>query len=49
MELISKHPSFGEFIARKFYAECVGLNEPSEEDLAYMVTAFKKWFEIKSF
>ena len=49
MELISKHPSFGEFIARKFYAEYVELNEPSEEDLAYMVTAFRESrFEIKS-
>ena len=49
MELISKHPSFGEFIARKFYAEYVELGEPSKEDLAYMVTAFREsGFEIKA-
>ena len=49
MELISKHPSFGEFFARKFYAEYVELNEPSKKDLAYMVTAFREsGFEIKA-
>ena len=49
MELISNHPSFGEFIARKFYAEYVELSEPSKEDLAYMVTMFREsGFEIKA-
>ena len=49
IELISNHPSFGEFIARKFYAEYVELSEPSKEDLAYMVTAFREsGFEIKA-
>ena len=49
IELISNHPSFGEFIARKFYAEYVELSEPSKEDLAYIVTAFREsGFEIKA-
>ena len=49
IELISNHPSFGEFIARKFYAEYVELSEPNKEDLAYLVTAFKEsGFEIKA-
>ena len=47
IDLISEHPSFGEFIARKFYAEYVELEEPSKEDLAYMVTSFREsGFEI---
>ena len=49
LKLVSNHPSFGEFIARKFYAEYVELNEPSKEDLAYMVSAFRQsGFEIKA-
>ena len=49
MKLVSEHPAFGELIARKFYAEYVELNEPSTEDLAYMVTAFREsGFEIKA-
>ena len=49
IELISNHPSFGEFIARKFYAEYVELSEPSKEDLAYMVTVLREsGFEIKA-
>ena len=49
IDLISEHPSFGEFIARKFYAEYVELDEPSNEDLAYMVTSFREsGFEIKA-
>ena len=49
IELISNHPSFGEFIARKFYSEYVELKEPSKEDLAYIVTAFREsGFEIKA-
>ena len=49
IELVSNHPSFGEFIARKFYAEYVELSEPSKEDLAYIVTAFREsGFEIKA-
>lgn len=47
MKLISNHPSFGELLARKFYAEYVELSNPSEEDLAYMVSAFREsGFEI---
>ena len=46
-ELLKNHPSFGEFIAKKFYKEYVELEEPSKEDLAYLVTYFKKSnFEI---
>ncbi len=46
-ELLKNHPSFGEFIAKKFYMEYVELDEPSKEDLAYLVTYFKKSnFEI---
>ena len=49
MELIASHPSFGEFIAHKFYSEYVELGEPSKEDLAYMVSAFREsGFEIKA-
>jgi uncharacterized protein (DUF1800 family) len=49
MNLISEHPSFGEFIARKFYAEYVELRDPSKEDLAYMVSVFREsGFEIKA-
>ena len=49
MDLISNHPSFGEFIARKFYTEYVDLREPSKEDLAYLVAAFREsGFEIKA-
>ncbi len=47
IELISEHPSFGELLARKFYSEYVELNDPNEEDLAYLVTSFKNsGFEI---
>lgn len=47
MKLLSQHPSFGEFIARKFYFEYVELNEPSQKDLAYLVTTFREsGFEI---
>ncbi len=47
IELLKNHPSFGEFIAKKFYREYVELEEPSKEDLAYLVTYFKKSnFEI---
>ena len=47
IELLKKHPSFGEFIAKKFYREYVELEEPSKEDLAYLVTYFKNSnFEI---
>ena len=46
-EILKKHPSFGEFIAKKFYNEYVELEAPSKEDLAYLVTYFKKSnFEI---
>ncbi len=46
-EILRAHPSFGEFIAKKFYKEYVELDEPSKEDLAYLVTYFKNSnFEI---
>ena len=46
-EILKKHPSFGEFIAKKFYKEYVELKEPSKEDLAYLVTYFRKFnFDI---
>ena len=46
-KLLKNHPSFGEFIAKKFYKEYVELEEPSKQDLAYLVTYFKKSnFEI---
>ncbi len=40
--ILKNHPSFGEFIAKKFYKEYVELNDPSKEDLAYLVNYFKK-------
>ena len=47
INLVSQHPSFGEFIARKFYAEYVELNNPSQRDLAYLTTSFREsGFEI---
>ncbi len=46
-EILKNHPSFGEFIAKKFYREYVELDEPSKKDLAYLVTYFRKYnFEI---
>lgn len=49
IELVSNHPAFGEFIARKFYTEYVELSDPSKEDLAYLVTEFREsGFEIKA-
>ncbi len=46
-DILKKHPSFGEFIARKFYREYVELEDPSKEDLAYLVTYFRKFnFDI---
>ena len=34
--------SFGEFIASKLYKEYVDLKKPSSEDLAYLVSYFRK-------
>ena len=46
-ENLKNHPAFGEFIALKFYKEYVNLKKPSSEDLAYLVSYFKKHnFEI---
>ena len=45
--ILKEHPSFGELIAKKFYKEYVELEEPSKEDLAFLVTYFKKFnYEI---
>ena len=41
-ENLKNHPAFGEFIALKFYKEYVDLKKPSSEDLAYLVSYFKK-------
>ncbi len=41
-EILNNHPAFGEFIALKFYKEYVDLNKPSSEDLAYLVSYFRK-------
>ena len=46
-ENLKNHSAFGEFIALKFYKEYVNLKKPSSEDLAYLVSYFKKHnFEI---
>ena len=41
-ELLKKHPSFGEFIALKFYSEFVSIEEPKQEDIAYLVSRFRQ-------
>ena len=42
IDLVINHPAFGEFIAKKFYNEYVKLVEPDTDDLAILVTTFKK-------
>lgn len=42
IDLVVNHPAFGEFIAKKFYNEYVKLGEPDTDDLAILVTTFKK-------
>lgn len=47
LEIIVDHPYFGAFIAKKFHQEYVNLNDPKPEDLAFLVTSFRKGnFEI---
>ena len=43
IDLAVKHPAFGEFIAKKFYNEYVKLGEPNSDDIAILVTTFKKY------
>ena len=42
IDLAVNHPAFGEFIAKKFYNEYVKLGEPNSDDIAILVTTFKK-------
>ena len=42
IDIVVNHPAFGEFIAKKFYNEYVKLGEPDTDDLAILVTTFKK-------
>ena len=43
IDLVISHPAFGEFISKKFYNEFVDLNDPSAEDLANLVSTFRKY------
>lgn len=40
-KLLVKHPAFGEFIARKFFNEFVALGEPTEREMAILVSRFR--------
>ena len=42
IDLVVDHPAFGEFIAKKFYNEYVDLGEPNTNDLAILVSTFRK-------
>ncbi|MFL2813219.1 MAG: DUF1800 family protein [Candidatus Puniceispirillales bacterium] len=42
IDIVVNHPAFGEFIGKKFYNEFVKLGEPDTDDLAILVTTFKK-------
>ena len=42
IDLVIDHPAFGEFIVKKFYNEFLSLNDPSSEELAILVSSFKK-------
>ncbi len=42
IDLVLDHPAFGEFISKKFYNEYVKLGDPTLDDLAILVTSFKK-------
>ena len=42
IDIVVNHPAFGEFIAKKFYNEYVRLGDPDTDDLAILVTTFKK-------
>ena len=41
--LLISHPAFGEFISKKFYKEFVDLNDPTTQDLAILVSTFRKY------
>lgn len=40
-DILTDHPYFGAFVAKKFYNEYVALGEPSSQDLAFLVTSFR--------
>ncbi len=41
-KILINHPSFGEFIALKFYQEYVDLKKPKPQDLSFLVSYFRK-------
>ena len=43
IDLVISHPAFGEFISKKFYKEFVDLNDPTTQDLAILVSTFRKY------
>ena len=46
-KVLSSHPSFGEFIALKFYNEYVDIEKPDPQELSFLVSHFRKHkFEI---
>jgi len=46
-KILSKHPSFGEFIALKFYNEYVDIEKPDPQELSFLVSYFREYkFEI---
>ena len=48
-EILIDHPYFGAFVAKKYYNEYIALGDPSEQDLAILVTSFRKAkFDIPS-
>ena len=48
-EILVDHPYFGAFVAKKYYNEYIALGEPSKQDLAVLVTSFRKAnYDIKA-
>ena len=48
-EILVDHPYFGAFVAKKFFNEYIALEEPPAQDLAILVTSFRKAkFDIPS-
>ena len=46
-KILKNHPSFGEFIALKFYKEYVDLEKPTPQELSFLVSYFREHnFEI---
>ena len=46
-KILTNHPSFGEYIALKFYQEYVDLKKPKPQDLSFLVSHFRKYdFQI---